>query len=140
MKPVFAIIGGTKVNENSYSYQVSIRNNGFHKCGGSVLNHNWILTAAHCTVKYPLATMMVVLGSNNVMSGGIAVRIKKLIPHPSYIRGLHHDDIGLINLEKSIAFSDTIKPINLPKTNIDDDFNYSVVFTGWGFSEVKKFL
>lgn len=42
------IVGGTDAEPGDAPYQVSLQVRGRHNCGGSILNANWILTAAHC--------------------------------------------------------------------------------------------
>lgn len=40
--------------DGAFPYQVSIRigKDFQHDCGGSIINHQWILTAAHCLFGY----------------------------------------------------------------------------------------
>lgn len=47
------IVGGQKASEGQFPYQISLKRSswggGFsHSCGGSILDANTILTAAHC--------------------------------------------------------------------------------------------
>ena len=44
------IYGGHLV-EKQYPYQVSVQYEGTHRCGGSIISEEWILTAAHCLAK-----------------------------------------------------------------------------------------
>ncbi|XP_043666539.1 chymotrypsin-1-like isoform X2 [Vespula pensylvanica] len=60
------VIGGKDAEDNAFPYQVSIRVQGFHICGGSIINKQWILTAAHC-LRNPIDTFVVV-GSNSILS------------------------------------------------------------------------
>lgn len=43
------IVGGTEATAYFWKWQVSMRKNGAHICGGSIINQQWVLTAAHCT-------------------------------------------------------------------------------------------
>lgn len=42
------IFGGKIVKNNDFPFIVSLRLNGFHYCAGTIINDQWILTAAHC--------------------------------------------------------------------------------------------
>ncbi|KAH0508894.1 Cationic trypsin-3 [Microtus ochrogaster] len=41
------IVGGYTCQKNSVPYQVSL-NSGYHFCGGSLINNQWVVSAAHC--------------------------------------------------------------------------------------------
>lgn len=43
------IIGGEETTIDKFPYQVSLMSYGYHICGGSIINKNHVLTAAHCT-------------------------------------------------------------------------------------------
>jgi len=42
------IIGGNTASAGQFPYQAALDRNGRHACGGSIINNNHILTAAHC--------------------------------------------------------------------------------------------
>lgn len=43
------VVGGNTASEGQFPYQISLRNRkNQHFCGGSIINEQWILTAAHC--------------------------------------------------------------------------------------------
>lgn len=49
--PLDRIVGGDDSEVGQFPYQVSVQmQDGFHFCGGSILNEHFILTAAHCVV------------------------------------------------------------------------------------------
>ena len=41
-------MGGEEARPNSWPWQASLQYRGRHICGASLLNDNWILSAAHC--------------------------------------------------------------------------------------------
>ena len=41
-------MGGKEATPHSWPWQASLRYNGRHICGASLLNQNWVLSAAHC--------------------------------------------------------------------------------------------
>ncbi|TMW41317.1 hypothetical protein DOY81_013605 [Sarcophaga bullata] len=47
-QPTSRILGGEEASKNDFPYACSIRVDGAHICGGSIISNNKILTAAHC--------------------------------------------------------------------------------------------
>ncbi|XP_076377027.1 chymotrypsinogen 2-like [Megalopta genalis] len=45
------IINGTVAKPGQIPYQVSLQTSSNHFCGGSILNADYVITAAHCVVR-----------------------------------------------------------------------------------------
>lgn len=44
------IVGGDFAKENQFPHQIALYYKGNFRCGGSIYNEKWIITAAHCVV------------------------------------------------------------------------------------------
>ena len=82
------IIGGTQATIDEFPYQVSLRRNGDHYCGGAIISPWHILTAAHCVVnvmKPPYRDISIQTGSS-VSYGKWGDRhfIRRVVVHPNY--------------------------------------------------------
>ena len=46
-------MNGENASPHSWPWQISLRVNGRHICGGSLIDNDWVLTAAHCVDRNP---------------------------------------------------------------------------------------
>lgn len=132
------IVGGNDAKEGQFPYQASIRmRDNYHRCGGSILNNRFVLTAAHCTdgeMSVP-SNMIVVVGALYPLEGGIAIDLDAIIQHPEWNIDEVANDIALVHTAEEIVFSETVQPIALPTHNVVPGTR--VVMSGWGMTSVR---
>lgn len=127
------VLGGNKADANEWPWMVSIRQYGFHFCGGALIASEWILTAAHCVEEIGKIGMEVVLGNrspNRYIKGELRLNINRIIIHEDYYNGSLENDIALLRLATSVTFSNHIRPLCLSKMPIDNA--KECVMAGWG--------
>ncbi|KAG8410824.1 hypothetical protein J3459_016945 [Metarhizium acridum] len=126
------IVNGEAANMNETPGIVSIQtSNGTHWCGGTLLNPDTLLTAAHCPPT--LAVIRVRAGSLNRLSGGTLVSVASVQPHPDYNPRNSDNDIAVWKLAVPFAANSTIRYAKLPEQH-DDPAAYkpTVTVAGWG--------
>ncbi|KAK5619900.1 hypothetical protein CRENBAI_005434 [Crenichthys baileyi] len=94
------IIGGHNCLDNERQYHVKIYINGNHECGGSLINRQWVLTAAHCV---PSGNLMAHLGRHPRNGPRQLEAITHIVFGPNH-------DIALVRLQTPT----TIRPVQLP--------------------------
>ncbi|XP_058822133.1 trypsin 3A1-like [Topomyia yanbarensis] len=126
------IIGGHKVDVKNFPYQLSLRSNGNHICGASVISRNWALTAAHCL--YPgrdIATITVRAGSSGRLSGGQIYNVTQIVFHPQYDSTMFDNDVALLKV--AVAFSGpNVAPVLLVPEGYEPVEGVRSMVSGWG--------
>ena len=103
------IVGGKHVKRNEYPWHVRLSMPGFKApCGGSILTRDKILTAAHCTVRFPAKNITVWTGEHNYKKndGEMSHAVCNKTEHPEYYKKAKYDqDIAVLHLCQPLIFS-----------------------------------
>ncbi|KAL9960112.1 hypothetical protein ACROYT_G033519 [Oculina patagonica] len=85
------VVNGVNAERHSWPWQISLRVNGRHICGGSIIGPYWILTAAHCVESYPYpGGYTVVVGAHAQSerpSRDDVFGLSRVIMHERYVGG-----------------------------------------------------
>ncbi|XP_053271940.1 chymotrypsinogen A [Pleuronectes platessa] len=128
------IIGGQTATPGDWPWQVSLVLFGTHRCGGSLINDQWVMTAAHC-ITGSGRNVTVYLGRFN-QSGPNPNEVSRTIAqakcHPSYNTLTFNNDICLLKLSSPVNFTNYIQPVCLADANSILHSGVSTWVAGWG--------
>ncbi|KAE8419618.1 trypsin-like cysteine/serine peptidase domain-containing protein [Aspergillus pseudocaelatus] len=127
-----AIVGGSQAAAGEFPYQVSVQTSS-HKCGGSIIDKDHILTAAHCVDGLSANRLRIRAGSNQHSSGGKLVKVAKVTQHSEFDAKTIKNDIAVLKLASSLDFGSTISAVELPSSADDmPQVGTRCSVTGWG--------
>lgn len=135
------IIGGNTTTIQEYPYQLSLRINGRHDCGASVLTVTRALTAAHCILRGAVP-------SNYTIKAGSTFRLdepndpnaqirtlSRFILHPGYTSTpVTRHDIAVLHWVRPLVFGANVRPIILAQPNNLVPYGRLGVTSGWGLT------
>ncbi|XP_043673455.1 uncharacterized protein LOC122631607 [Vespula pensylvanica] len=128
------IVGGGSSSAGSWPWQVALYKEGDYQCGGALINDKWILSAAHCFYRaldeYWVARIGATRRGSFPSPHEQLLRLDHIVLHPDYIDNGFINDIALLRLERSVTFSDYVRPVCLPQNEPKSGTTCTV--TGWG--------
>ncbi|MGN6693652.1 MAG: trypsin-like serine protease [Aquihabitans sp.] len=102
--PSTRIIGGTQAAPGAWPGQVGLltasqpNNYQAQFCGGTALNRNWVLTAAHCVVDTTAANLDILAGTQSLASGGVRYRAAEIRVLPGYDADTSSRDLAVVRV------------------------------------------
>ncbi|XP_017115309.1 serine protease grass [Drosophila elegans] len=129
------VVGGQDAARSPWMAYL-IRNNAF-ACGGSLITHRFVLTAAHCTQLND--NLIVRLGEYDASTtwDGPTEEFRAILifRHANYETQRYNNDIAMLKLDRIVQYKANIRPICiLLNPNLRATINriQEFVLTGWG--------
>ncbi|CAK6444070.1 unnamed protein product [Pipistrellus nathusii] len=143
------VIGGQAAAPGAWPWMVSLQvftyhnSRRYHACGGTLLNAQWVLTAAHCfrLNKKPYDWRLIFgareleYGSTGPVKAPLQERfVEKIIPHERYSSISEANDIALMKVTPPVVCGSLVRPSCLPPFMAGPPrVSQSCWVTGWGF-------
>ncbi|XP_054457936.1 serine protease 27-like [Anoplopoma fimbria] len=132
------IVGGQNAAPGSWPWLVSLYSDGRPSCAGSLINNQWVLTAAHCLPGIDDLDTIVYLGRFNTSGPNlneVSLGLESVDCHPSYDFLTNENDICLLKLSTPVDFTDYIQPVCLASAGSTFHAGVSSWVTGFGVTQ-----
>ncbi|OQV13746.1 putative Chymotrypsinogen B [Hypsibius exemplaris] len=132
------IVGGVEATRHTWPWQVSMQTarTGQHRCGGSIIDHHWVISAAHCCESGVASDYQLRVGEHDIVGGAEpnawSYNVELMIRHPRHrLDGRSSNDICLFKTKQPIFFNDDVYPICLASGPVPP-VGTDCFITGWG--------
>lgn len=133
------IVGGEETTIENRPYQVALRDGTDFFCGGTIIDEQYVITAAHCLVYEEFDSFIVSAGITENDEVNQDREVEFFISHPDYNDFTLDNDIAIIKLKTPLILGSKVKKINFA-TQADSDaglIDPGIISTisGWGTVE-----
>uniref|UniRef100_A0A8C2TKS8 Transmembrane serine protease 13 n=1 Tax=Coturnix japonica TaxID=93934 RepID=A0A8C2TKS8_COTJA len=129
------IIGGKETSVSKWPWQVSVQYGPVHICGGTIIDAQWVLTAAHCFFMNSMKILddwKVYGGVSDLKQPMEGIPVSQVIINSNYSDDHDDYDIALMKLSRPLTLSAQIRPACLPMHGQRFQTGRSCFITGFG--------
>lgn len=128
------VVGGSDATPGEYPWQAQLATPfADHYCGGSIVDRDWVLTAAHCTTGLAAGNLTVRAGLHrrSAPDGNVQTRaVRRIVRHPAYNPATLENDVALLELTSPFTYQPSVQPIAIRPT--DPPVGAVAAVSGWG--------
>uniref|UniRef100_A0A8B9PT91 Transmembrane serine protease 13 n=1 Tax=Apteryx owenii TaxID=8824 RepID=A0A8B9PT91_APTOW len=129
------IIGGKETSASKWPWQVSVQYGPIHICGGTIIDAQWVLTAAHCFFMNSMKILddwRVYSGVSDLKQHSEGISVSQVIINSNYSDDHDDYDIALMKLSRPLTLSAQVRPACLPMHGQRFQTGRSCFITGFG--------
>ncbi|KAL4687185.1 hypothetical protein H8959_019313, partial [Pygathrix nigripes] len=126
------IVGGTEVEEGEWPWQASLQWDGSHRCGASLINATWLVSAAHCFTIYKNPARWTASFGVTITPSKMKHGLRRIIVHEKYKYPSHDYDISLAELSSPVPYTNAVHRVCLPDASYEFHPGDVMFVTGFG--------
>lgn len=126
------IVGGTQVEEGEWPWQASLQWDGTHRCGATLINSTWLVSAAHCFRTYKDPDRWTVSFGVTINPPKMKQRLRRIVVHEKYKYPSHDYDISVAELSSPVPYTNAVHRICLPDASHEFHPGSEMFVTGFG--------
>lgn len=134
------VINGEVAVPHSFPWQVTLGDNMQSYCGGTIINDQFVVTAAHCGVLVFIGAYsgdFIQAGLHDKRQGSGSpeyqkIEVEKVFNHPLYQKKTKHHDVSVLKLKNRLRFGQHVQPACMAHVGWRIPEGFMCVVTGWG--------
>nr|XP_018881001.1 transmembrane protease serine 11E [Gorilla gorilla gorilla] len=126
------IVGGTEVEEGEWPWQASLQWDGSHRCGATLINATWLVSAAHCFTTYKNPARWTASFGVTIKPSKMKRGLRRIIVHEKYKHPSHDYDISLAELSSPVPYTNAVHRVCLPDAYYEFQPGDVMFVTGFG--------
>ncbi|KAF0885796.1 TM11E protease, partial [Crocuta crocuta] len=129
------IVGGIPVEEGEWPWQASLQWDGMHRCGATLINSTWLVSAAHCFRTYKDPTRWTASFGVTIKPPKMKQGLRRIFVHEKYKYPSHDYDISVVELSSPVPYTNAVHRICLPDASHEFHPGDETFVTGFGALE-----